>query len=923
MFGAGGTVQIINRGSGGRLLGHDKERIIVDYMIPSLLVGVVFLLILAINGLWPFGVETIDHYDMAQQAEAYYYHNYDELFGFKSIVFDWYSNLGRTISGLSEPSVFDLFLYLFPRRYLMECMSLLMMIKIMAAALTMNIFLRSIDTDFPFFFRMMLSAGYGLCGFVLMNYTIPQWIDMTVIVPLALMFAERTLRTGHPLGLSISIFLIMIEDYYFGIQMIVMIFLIGGAYLICRNFEGKNNDADRLFIFRFVLGIGCGLGLSSLSWLPEITGNLNSARLDNASDTGIIGTYMSLLENVQPAYLSRWFSLLMLALPAAFLIISVYQTVRKKRFADTVFVAACGVILFSQLFVESVHLILHFGSYVNYPVRNSFMIYCVMAAMAVHYSNASEQYRISSNRLWKKQMVTGLGFVAAAVAAFRLCYVKAPNISDHTVLIFMMLLMLICCMMHVIFMTAGNGSLTGWCMYVWLAEMIIIGSVMIGKPLYDSPYGNDPEQEGEYIRIVDQLVSGFGDKLLTGDDAATCRIKNPDCSLNANYGIIMRRETLSGWNSLASEDQIDGAVSLGYSSQFTRLLDSGGNIFSDTILHVTDVVSHQEMDEALYEKVAETDAVIDHITGDTARYYLYKSRYEVPFAIPVEDIGGLTGPFRDEVEFFNSYSRAMGYPDDIVSVVKADRKSSTAGNIRTEEYEINARGNVTLYFSGSCPDTDYYNTVISVNGKTIGIPSIKENDNIYFPAHFNNRTVELGSFSEADVNIRIDMDISDPDTQYDYFIYAVDRDKMAALCRSMPTGISVEQGKRSLTITTKGLDDKYKGLLIPVSYDRGWSAEVNGSDADVTNINGLFMFVPIQNEDNEITMTYFPYMMKQGIWIAVFSAILLALICHFDRQRKPATGFADTLLGRIYVTAFTAAFLIIYVFPAIYALLRS
>ena len=210
----------------------------IKIIMPAVAVGILYLMVLALNGLWPFGKATIDYYDMAQWSDLFYYHNYDELFGQKSFIFDWYTNLGRVIPGLNEPSLLDLLFYLVPRDLILECMSLLMLVKLMLAAFFMGLFLKYVNDDLPYPFWLMLSAGYGLCGFVLVNYTIPQWIDMAAVVPLILLFSQKALKEGRFIGLSVTIFLIMVLDYYFTIQTLIFIFLTGGAYdilLILRN----------------------------------------------------------------------------------------------------------------------------------------------------------------------------------------------------------------------------------------------------------------------------------------------------------------------------------------------------------------------------------------------------------------------------------------------------------------------------------------------------------------------------------------------------------------------------------------------------------------------------------------------------------------------------------------------------------------
>lgn len=891
-----------------------------EYIIPAAVAGILFLIILAINGLWPFGRGTIDYYDMAQWADPFYYHNFDQLRGLKSFVYDWYSGLGREIPGLCEPSLFDVFLYLIPRNMILEFMSLLMMIKIMAAAFTMHLFIKDVNEDMPYLFRMMLGTGYGLCGFVIVNYTIPQWIDLAVFVPLVLMFAARSLKTGKITGLALSVFPIMILDYYFGIQTLLFVFLIGGAYCICLRFVYKQKEEIRKLHFtRLLAGIILGLGLSAFSWLPDMVFSFSSARFGNGmADESLFGMYISLLENIRPAYLSRWFALLGLSFASALVVTGMTGRIGKRRHATAVFAIACIFMTCSQLLLESIHLILHFGSYVDYPMRNAFMIYCIMAAFAAGVYDGPKEIITEKKPSWGT-VAGGVVFTAFAVTAFEMWYRSGRTISDHTVLLVTMFMMAGAGVVHIILQTFAKGKYSYHSLWLWAAEIIIFGTIMIGKPLYDTPYGNDPEQEGEFIRITDQLVEEFGDDLLTGSAAATRRIKNPDSSLNANYGEVMRRETLAGWTNFATRGQIEGAISLGYSSQFTRLLDSGGNIFSDTILHITDIVSHDDIDEKLYEKIATVNVKIDHMTGERLDYSLYKNRFEMPFAMPVRCVPKGGGRIADPVELINEYAYALGSGEHIAEYVDTVPEVTEANGHRISRYSIST-GHMTYYLAGECTDTDFYNTGITVNGKTVKIPSIMENDNELFPAHFNNNTVELGSFDDEDITVDIDMDLSEPEEEYTFRLYAIDRDALQRLCDGMPEGISVVQGKRSLDIEIPEDAADMTGMLIPVSYSPGWSAKVDGKDVQVTDVNGLFMFVPAVS-GSKIHMSYFPPMMISGIIMAVMAAAVLFAFFIFDRKDQIVLQKADAIFGSIYMAVFAVIFAVIYVIPCLYAVL--
>lgn len=896
-----------------------KQTRTVEYLIPALLCGIIYTVILAINGLWPFGKQTIDYYDMAQWADLFYYHNYDVLHGTKSLIYDWYTSLGRVIPGLNEPSLFDLLFYFVPRDMILECMSLLMLVKIMFAAFFMGIFICYVNEDMPYIYRMVLSAGYGLCGFVLVNYTVPQWIDMAAIVPLVLMYAQKALKTGRFIGLTATVFLLMIDDYYFTIQTLIFVFLIGGVYILLGRMSGESGK--ELYVSKLAAGIIFGIGLSSFSWVPDVAFALSSARFGNGTQGGIIDTYVSILNNIQPAYLSRWFSLLGLAFPTALAGFGIVRKLKGRKIIPVVFALVCIIMVTAQLFLESIHLILHFGSYVDYPVRNGFMIYCVMAGLAAGLYDVATDEKQYGRMVTPVGIVTGLLIISAVVWGFRKWYTGQPYISDHTVLILTMAIMLVLSAAHLLLIGLGRCRLSEVCIYLWIMEALIFGQIMIGKPLYDSGYGNDPEQNGEFIRITDQLVEGFGDKLLTGEDAATLRVKNPDTSLNANYGSVMRRETLSGWSNLATPDLISGAVSLGYSSQFTRTLDSGGTVFSDMLLHITDVISHDKLDDKLYDKIASVNVEIDHMTGRRLDYSLYKNRFEIPFAMPVVSVPENDNSDIGVAGVINSYAESMGYDGVMASSVSEKPVISERAGHFISEYTIDITGNKTLYYVGNCVDSDYYNTHITVNGTNIKIPSINENDNELFPAHFNNNTVELGSFSDETVSVSINMDQTDPQEKYDYYIFELDRDALSKLCGSLQKS-RVTRGGNSLDIITYDLPKQYSGILVPVSYDSGWSAEVNGKKEEVRNVNGLFMYVPVKEGINEIHMSYFPKYMKQGMVISLVFLVIFVYVIQVKRMAESKTIPIDKFFGTVYSFATIAILLLIYIIPTVFAVYR-
>ena len=134
----------------------------------------------------------------------------------------------------------------------------------------------------------------------------------------------------------------------------------------------------------------------------------------------------------------------------------------------------------------------------------------------------------------------------------------------------------------------------------------------------------------------------------------------------------------------------------------------------------------------------------------------------------------------------------------------------------------------------------------------------------------------------------------------------------------MPKTTTVRTGS-GLEITAEGLGKEYKGLLIPVPYNSGWSAKAGGKKLAVSDVNGLFMYVETDGEE-KIVMSYFPTYMMTGIVISVIALLGFIALCVYDRKHEKRCGKTDAVLAKIYAAAFVAAALVIYVIPVLYAI---
>ena len=87
--------------------------------VSGLITAGIFLIVLAVKGIWPFGANTIDYYDMGQTNAPLYYHIWDFLHGRGPLFYTPYLDGGQNLSMAAaiqwNISVYNLF-YLLMRR---------------------------------------------------------------------------------------------------------------------------------------------------------------------------------------------------------------------------------------------------------------------------------------------------------------------------------------------------------------------------------------------------------------------------------------------------------------------------------------------------------------------------------------------------------------------------------------------------------------------------------------------------------------------------------------------------------------------------------------------------------------------------------------------------------------------------------------
>lgn len=870
-------------------------------------------IIYALKGIFPFGSNTIDYYDMAQQITAFYYHTFDFLHGEKNLFYDPYTalsvNMAMSTSGCSHLSPFNLFFLFVKREALLESLSIFLMIKMMFMSLFMYIYVHN-RYKTSFFNEVIFSVGYAFCGYVMMLYMTIHWLDVAALFPLLILFLHKLLKDGKSYGYIATLTIMLIASYYQSFMILIYIILMAGVVLFCDRIFRKNGYEplyDNYHLLKLLLATVLSLIISSFIVIPQMMQTLNSARFNNENGGGLLATYLGIVGTVKPAYTSRWWSLL--GLSFAFAVIAYGLYIFRKDRKTVALTVLTLVVMLSELVVEGVNLFWHFGSYVGYPIRNGYMIYFTIACVALGFIE-----KMTSDQVDLKPKTSV--FIAIGSAAFIICcgvfYVRTDGLVLRDVFHLTSLVMAVLFVAYLLMLIINKGCVSGSVSLILCAEIVLFGFIMLGKPAYSSVNTSDPEQEGEYISKCIQLDEAFSLNAVdnsTKDNLLFSRVKNPDTSLNANYGLILRRPVLSNWTHILSPLLQRDAAKLGYSVQYTRLLDSGGTAFSDALLGVNEVISALPLDEKLYELKDKTE--VTDSTGESTAYYLYESRYTLPFGVVTDSID-YDFENADTVEIYNAIYRSLtGKREEIAC-------EYDAGN-------ITVTGKKALYYYSGQVDTDDYNTSVYVNGKLINVPSISEPDNTLYPAHFNNNFLYLGTFENESADIKLT--ISDVDKAGNEItsevipkVISIDLDMLSELTESYADAVSNRAADKSVYSFSVTAENDSSYLLLPLSYDKGYEAQINGVSEEVLPAGGLFSAVRLKKGDNNIILKFVPYGMKQGICISIVGIVLLVIFIYLGRK-STVLDMELKWLNNLYFVLFICVMIFMYAIPYLFGIL--
>lgn len=895
------------------------------------LIAVIWLLVIYfIKGIYPFGSGTVIDYDLYQGGVPSLFYVYDALHS-GSFFYDFSTagGFGRdTLLSLFAPD--NLFMFFFSRDMIINAISLLLIIKLALISFTASYSFSKIFNTLPMPWVILLSLIYTFSGYNMQYFTNTGWLDIVALYPLVILFTLNLFKGKSKIPYFVVMSYLLIFSTYMSFFVVLSLIVFGGLYIFIVDKKNKlRNNA-------YALGVAtiAPLFASAYSLYQNFGSIFGTARFDmigigaesETAESSHYSTILGFLDSPNNLEISSLFMLLGIEFSLVCLILMWFNFRKNKSSRKyTVFFTLVFVALLLQIFVKGVNLLWHGGSYVCFPFRNGYMITFFGCCIIGFFIG---RFDLSRNR---KSNVKLLNLIIPILCTFSFVLI-VPYIStfyktlenfnvlnDNSLLktgILMYpfgLMLLAVTLGYLLFRLISNRGFRT----LLSCALIIITLAAVSLRLIGNAEGS------ERAKTFNQYYKDcFDVRENIADNNEFERVCNPDLALITNYPYISKVPSISNWTHSLSSEHIHAFIRMGFSSVYTRVLDSGGTVFSKALLRVTDTVSKSKLSNMLY----------DEIRLSQEGYHYYGNKYVLP-------VGLL---FNDNVTklSFEDYSNCFEYQNSIYESLTQDSglfKKATLEikNEKNTDKTINYFGTkfnedkaCILTTSIKITDAsmiylqlyrgDENNCIIKdikVNGEKLFVPDSGKNygKNTRFPVSFNNNILEIGCFKNEEVELVFNIVNGNAKN---LILYTMDLKKMQTLCENSAEN-AYTVASDSVALSVSSVNDN-KVLFIPLTYEDEWECTVNGEPTKPVRILNNFIGIKVNSGENNIKLSYSH---TPAYLNAVLTSLLflfaLALLC-VEKKIKKVPKFVMSLMSIAFISIFIASVTMLYWVPLLY-----
>lgn len=808
---------------------------IIAFVIPLIIMTALYIA----REIYPFGNNCYLRSDMYHQYAPFFSELWNKLRHGESLTYSWDIGMGTNFTALyayylASPS--NWFIVLFPQKYMIEIMNVIIILKLCLSSLTFTYYI-SKHFNTRKCTIALFGMFYALSGFVAAYSWNIMWLDCLVLLPLIILGLERLVNENRCFLYCITLGLCIYTNYYIAIMVCISVVL----YFIVLMAAYKGTRRPVIYVKKFlnfaIYSLLAG-GLAACLLLPEFYAFTLSAS-NNIEFPKKLSLYFSILNIVTrhlinvPVHLGLDHYPNIYCSVAVLLLFPLYVMDKKVDLREKIGKSALVLIFLTAFNLNIPNFIWHGFHFPNsLPCRQSFIYVFFLLAMC--YEALSHLKSMTTKQLG------GALWIAIGILLFIEQVFTVDETYDFTIVYISGAFILVYALIMLIHLK--HEFKVPVIIFIAFSLCIIECTINMDSTGIGTTSRSSYLLDYDAVKTVTQTVAD--------NDSSFYRMDKKFGSRSNNDGAWHNYHSISTFSSTSNGAMEEFFGELGFEHSFNAYKYNGATLVTESLFSVKYAISNRILTES---------PLRSYYTGSDGEF-IYKNNYTLPIG-------------------FMTYNDTYGWEADSANDAGIENQNSLIKNLTgisnvftlTYENATDASFEVKPVKAGHL-----YMIVRNTSCDTV-TATINSSEYTYKDLKKGGTIIDLGYATPDDIIV-----ISG-DTSMNASVYTLESSRFIEafnILNNNSLNVS-EFTNNKITGTVNASKDAT--LICSIPYDKGWSVYIDGKKAETNDIYGALISVNVPAGEHTVTLKYMPVNFILGCIITSLCIIILIGIYTFKK----------------------------------------
>lgn len=809
---------------------------IIAFVIPLIIMTALYIA----REIYPFGNNCYLRSDMYHQYAPFFSELWNKLRHGESLTYSWDIGMGTNFTALyayylASPS--NWFIVLFPQKYMIEIMNVIIILKLCLSSLTFTYYI-SKHFNTRKCTIALFGMFYALSGFVAAYSWNIMWLDCLVLLPLIILGLERLVNENRCFLYCITLGLCIYTNYYIAIMVCISVVL----YFIVLMAAYKGTRRPVIYVKKFlnfaIYSLLAG-GLAACLLLPEFYAFTLSAS-NNIEFPKKLSLYFSILNIVTrhlinvPVHLGLDHYPNIYCSVAVLLLFPLYVMDKKVDLREKIGKSALVLIFLTAFNLNIPNFIWHGFHFPNsLPCRQSFIYVFFLLAMC--YEALSHLKSMTTKQLG------GALWIAIGILLFIEQIFAVDETYDFTIVYISGAFILVYALIMLIHLK--HEFKVPVIIFIAFSLCIIECTINMDSTGIGTTSRSSYLLDYDAVKTVTQTVAD--------DDSSFYRMDKKFGSRSNNDGAWHNYHSISTFSSTSNGAMEEFFGELGFEHSFNAYKYNGATLVTESLFSVKYAISNRILTES---------PLRSYYTGSDGEF-IYKNNYTLPIG-------------------FMTYNDPYGWEADSANDAGIENQNSLIKNLTgisnvftlTYENATDASFEVKPVKAGHL-----YMIVRNTSCDTV-TATINSSEYTYKDLKKGGTIIDLGYATPDDIIV-----ISG-DTSMNASVYTLESSRFIEAFNILNNNSLNVSEFTNNKITSTVNASKDATLIWSIPYDKGWSVYIDGKKAETNDIYGALISVNVPAGEHTVTLKYMPVNFILGCIITSLCIIILIGIYTFKKM---------------------------------------